>query len=431
VVWFRAPTAPSIPMQNQAYGYEEGAGGQLVKQKPPVETYTGQKGDLPGPGNYDPTIAPTRPNVKGVDFGRSRAERSAFKGAGAGAADAPGPGQYEAVDRHPATRQKKPTSNFASRVLRPHQIVRDPDSKVPVPGPGAYTLPDAFVKARQSLPDSLQCFSSTSKRLDDLNRNRNPGPGAYDDPRSVGAIHHKGGPVPSRTAPFLSTGSRFTDADPSRSAAPGPGQYDEGNRNTFVAQLARKRFSRAGAFGSKAQRFAPGSGGEDEKPEVPGPAHYNPKEPKQVQGQLKKGHMSAFVSTSNRFNRQSEEDTRPAPGQYYKTVDWGTGYKAPEHAARTAFTTSSKRFSGAATKDLPGPGAYSQEANTLGGQVQTVLKKKALFGEEFSGAAFGTEQRFFRAGKGSAAPGPGSYDAVDPYSQLLKRSFNITVEGSI
>ena len=75
----RAPTAPSIPMQNQAFGYEEGPAGQLVKQRAPVETYTGAKGDIPGPGNYDPSISYTRPNVKGSDFGRSRAERSTIK----------------------------------------------------------------------------------------------------------------------------------------------------------------------------------------------------------------------------------------------------------------------------------------------------------------------------------------------------------------
>jgi hypothetical protein len=39
------------------------------------------------------------------------------------------------------------------------QVERNPDSKVPVPGPGAYSIPDSFGKARQSLPDSLQCFN--------------------------------------------------------------------------------------------------------------------------------------------------------------------------------------------------------------------------------------------------------------------------------
>ena len=38
---------------------------------------------------------------------------------------------------------------------------------------------------------------------------------------------------------------------------PGPGAYDSENRNTFVALLARKRFGRAGAFGSKSKRLGP------------------------------------------------------------------------------------------------------------------------------------------------------------------------------
>lgn len=41
------------------------------------------------------------------------------------------------------------------------------------------------------------------------------------------------------------------------SEMPGPGAYDNENRNTFVALLARKRFGRAGAFGSKSKRCIP------------------------------------------------------------------------------------------------------------------------------------------------------------------------------
>jgi hypothetical protein len=174
---------------------------------------------------------------------------------------------------------------------------------------------------------------------------------------------------------------------------------------------------------------------EDEDAANKPPAVVVHKEPKTIAGQLKKGPMSVFASTSNRFEKGNAADSQPAPGQYYKPPEWGSGYKPPEHASRTAFITSSKRFEGPggmiSAKEMPGPGAYSQAANTLGANVSNVLKKKALFGDDFSGSAFGTEKRFHMPNNKKDAPGPGQYDALDPYSQLLKRSFNITVEGSI
>ena len=45
------------------------------------------------------------------------------------------------------------------------------------------------------------------------------------------------------------------DAAKARASQPGPGAYDESNRNNFVAQLAKKRFSRGGNFGSTSKRF--------------------------------------------------------------------------------------------------------------------------------------------------------------------------------
>ena len=46
-----------------------------------------------------------------------------------------------------------------------------------------------------------------------------------------------------------------------------------------------------------------------------------------------------------------------------------------------------------------------------------------------------SESRFFGAPGTVAykqnAPGPGAYNPSDPYGQLVKRSFNITVEGSV
>ncbi|EKX51795.1 hypothetical protein GUITHDRAFT_102404 [Guillardia theta CCMP2712] len=65
----------------------------------------------------------------------------------------------------------------------------------------------------------------------------------------------------------------------------------------------------------------------------------------------------------------------------------------------------------------------------LNSELQKLQKRKALLGEDLTSATFGAGPRFSM--KAQATPGPGAYNAVDPYSQLIKRSFNITIEGSM
>jgi hypothetical protein len=47
--------------------------------------------------------------------------------------------------------------------------------------------------------------------------------------------------------------------------------------------------------------------------------------------------MSVFLSATGRFNKgETNKDQAPAPGQYYKSAEWGTGYKRPDNA-KTVF----------------------------------------------------------------------------------------------
>lgn len=96
VTWTRMPTAPSIPVNQQSFGYEENEMGMLVRQKPPQMGHTGCEGDIAGPGEYNTDAFTTKVNgkssSKAFDFGKSRTARVdvnkdqiAF----------PGPGQYE------------------------------------------------------------------------------------------------------------------------------------------------------------------------------------------------------------------------------------------------------------------------------------------------------------------------------------------------
>lgn len=76
------------------------------------------------------------------------------------------------------TASSKPTACLSTIFLtmyRIPQIERNSESKVPVPGPGAYELLDSFQKATKYVPDSLQCFNSTSKRLAEAPKWKTPG----------------------------------------------------------------------------------------------------------------------------------------------------------------------------------------------------------------------------------------------------------------
>lgn len=82
--------------------------------------------------------------------------------------------------------------------------------------------------------------------------------------------------------------------------------------------------------------------------------------------------MSVFLSATGRFNKPEPKHLGPAPGQYYKSAEWGTGYKRPDNA-KTVFISQDERFKkgiGASSKDpVPGPGTYSQVGSHLGFRV--------------------------------------------------------------
>ena len=48
------PMAPSIPIKEQSYGYEEDYNGKLIPQYPLETGYTGKKNDTVGPLDYNP-----------------------------------------------------------------------------------------------------------------------------------------------------------------------------------------------------------------------------------------------------------------------------------------------------------------------------------------------------------------------------------------
>ena len=50
--WSRIATAPSIPANNQCYGYEESSDGNLIMQRPVKAGFKGSHNDSVGPMDY-------------------------------------------------------------------------------------------------------------------------------------------------------------------------------------------------------------------------------------------------------------------------------------------------------------------------------------------------------------------------------------------
>jgi hypothetical protein len=89
VTFQRMPTAPSVPVRGQSYGYEESELGELILQKAPTQGHTGMGGDTVGPCVYEPKLTAVK-STKTTDFQSSRTKRGIF------AVNAnPGPGQYK------------------------------------------------------------------------------------------------------------------------------------------------------------------------------------------------------------------------------------------------------------------------------------------------------------------------------------------------
>ena len=327
---------PSIPVHEQSYGYEETGDGGLKMQKPTHPGFTGVSGHRSvGPGDYEPTRASTFTHKAAPisSFGNSRVVRSVF----AESKDTPGPGSYVA-DSNGA--RGKPSAAFLSRVPLAHQRLLD--SEKLNPGPGAYSAPMSI--SLKSVPENLQAFGSTQKRLAsdavtpaERQRMAQPGPGAYEERRSDfrgasasadhSAISGKGAAASTLAAEqskggrsgFSSSTVRFTPLG--TSARPGPGAYDENDQHSFVANLGRKTHGRNGVFGSTTRRFHT-----LKQDPVPGAGAYNPVKAGANEAERDDGLSSAFASGVQRFTKSAptrvsakvsrDKDAVPPPWQY-------------------------------------------------------------------------------------------------------------------
>lgn len=252
--------------------------------------------------------------------------------------------------------------------------------------------------------------------------------------------------LPGDIAPaFASAVPRFYSND---NGLPGSGQYDEQDNYSLASTVNKKLVSRSGAFGSAASRFresaatatAHATGAIDLSP---GPTSYDPDA-----GSKARKSSSMFQSKTRRFpvrsappgggqaGRKGEEvplmdsntpkydPTAIGPGTYVLEDTWSANaIKRRSRRQGNVFISQQDRFGGplppGAPKSItPGPGRYSHT------RERDAFKP---FVRQLPGTGFSTQSRRFKAST-TVSPGPGSYEASDPNSDMLKRSFNVTVD---
>ena len=300
------------------------------------------------------------------------------------------------------------------------------------------------------MPEYKQFFGSTSSRgavgaknpyvRDRAHEMSHLGPGAYQETRT--AIQTKRSIFQTSHGAFASTGSRFKED--AKSELPGPGAYGLADPNSLAKAVAAKAAVRSSqaSFGSTSSRFAGsrrngaggggggsggGGGGRPAKSAEPGPGDfYNPelfsmgdKNPAS-RGKI----SSAFRSSGRSFNPAAKE-TAPPPGAYDPAKEKLDKKEVwMQSNTRGAFGSTGGRFaSNRALKEaseLPGPGHFADNIVTPRAPPARTHTLRDTFG---TSKRFDSEKRKVR----TSGPGPGYYDAVDPYSSLNKRSFNITV----
>lgn len=394
----RTPSAPSIPANHQTFGYDDSQTGELIMQKNPEKVHSGNPKDSVGPGHYSVTEIK---KPKGPKWHNSNQERNFYNNPTTGPEIGPGSYSESKLSIAPMYKFKK-SAVFASTVNEHSAEMKKNDW----PGPGSYAVENfgAFSKVKQKKPSVLQNFGSSSIRFDKKRNTSEVGPGHYNDPNGTSAISKS---FFESKVPFSSSNTRFRYGS---NLTPGPGTYQDFD---FTEKVKKKAYSRQGVFGSSEKRFPTKS-----KLQTPGPGYY-----REVSKKLNKSEMhkpsAAFASKSTRNNQNFNSDM-PAPGTYEIPTKFGAA-KPPaasmhpvlsrvtksQNDGGLGFASRANRFDEENFKKVntPGPGTY--EAAMKNKRKKVIISKEERFKNE----------------KKYEIPGPGAY--CEEAGEWNKKSFNV------
>eukprot|EP01028_Stygiella_incarcerata_P003342 TRINITY_DN1657_c3_g1_i1.p1 TRINITY_DN1657_c3_g1~~TRINITY_DN1657_c3_g1_i1.p1 ORF type:complete len:588 (+),score=133.46 TRINITY_DN1657_c3_g1_i1:125-1765(+) len=320
-----------------------------------------------------------------------------------------GPGSYDAKPSSKAS-HKFGVAPFGSLSRRKFFGA---DIEVDTPGPGSHDLAPSSsgIAARASFASRVP---QRGDRVDELRKKKEPGPGSYDIPSSIGrkamqyetSVASKVEPsivwVKVATAPSIPTKTQsygYEEAPTGELVRQDPPKVERSPEVDEIQTYARSKSKCSAVFSRDTSKRA--AFGEKEALLRPGPGQYDPST--RVSG----GNLdairpsAAFVSKTKRESfggsrKKGKKDKGvPGPGQYTTSSSFARAPPVPEYLQ--TFGSTVERFPSKYTSEsiAPGPGSYSYHS-TLGG---------TKISHNFEG--FLSQEPRFREEKQVVAEGPG------------------------
>ncbi|CAD8106123.1 unnamed protein product [Paramecium sonneborni] len=434
---------PSIPSQNQIYGYTEKGTNDLEVNKFPFPTFTGLKQDSVGPGQYDVKDAFEQNKYKGSFWHKSKAPRLAPTISKEKELMV-GPGTYDPNASVVPLHKLNPSGNFQSKSQRLFDSTKEEKQKQfmkifydkqkdrliknqgnyleddeyifqddTTPGPGQYlgnTSSHSAISTNTQSTTKIgkNCFGSKSRRFQEKKMPCYVGPGDYELETDI--IKES---ISQKQPPFQSTNLRFEAKGLEK--RPGPQTY---NPKITLDDKLTKKLERApvGNFGSNQSRF------KQQDNEMPGPGTYD------EQNKKVKGVASVFTSKTKRVDAASiPKDNFPAPGAYdvkNYTIEQTTKIEKEEDPDlaiyKPAFGSSLPRFKHKEKKPIDEEDDEQEDQQIRMHNSSSLFQKKKKSHPPFNFR----ENRFNYDKKEENQPGPGEY--FDPKENAWNKStFNI------
>ncbi|KAJ3224824.1 Sperm-tail PG-rich repeat-containing protein 2 [Clydaea vesicula] len=441
IVWKRKYLPPSIPMGNNAYGYEESKAGELIPRKPPKKLIDS------GPAyNFLSSFAEkAKYENKGFKFGKDE-ERLKFD-----TYNYPSPLQYNIFTGDNFLHKTDSGNGAAVMALAPCVRITDTvikqEKKKGIPAPNSYNINSPLEMALKEKRRRVNFGGSVEYRnvTGVIQQTKTPGPGSYHP-------EFNDQKVSGKNKSFLSTTKRFEDKQKLKSYNISPGSYEVEKVDLKLNKMSNvHRGTRNMPFGSYTERFEkkkvneePGPG--EYEPEIKNSAplgfstynYYNTNKKTGIKdfqkritsattGKLTKGktaklvlnkdekvHIPVFGTQRERFNVDEGKDI-PAPGSYSVSESFESMKNKGKIDPQSFLTTQTQRELFPNKYCVPGPGEYSVLEYSLPGN------KKVKDG------IFVSNQERFKEKFVEMVPSPNHYHTADYEQGLVKKTFNITL----
>ncbi|CAD8091736.1 unnamed protein product [Paramecium primaurelia] len=447
----RNKSIPSIPTNEQVYGYVDG--GTLQLNKSPQVVISGLKNDSVGPGHYELKNSFDLNKEKGINWHSSKQPKLAPV-ISKDQKMIVGPGAYDIQNESQPLYKLMPSGSFQSNTQRfnnldkgqrskeilklqfekkKSQLLQDPQfedlkeeqfelNQNEIPGPGYYTKDQSAISTHTKSTSKLetQCFGSKLKRFESDSNLITIGPGDYNIETSLSKSS-----LSQKYPPFLSSNTRFEQKHMNRKIGPQSYNINQSLEHDLIKKLER---SPVGKFGYNQPRFED----DQNKNQLPGPGYYEYSNQSPQQG----GAQTVFKSQTKRIDPsiQNKLDI-PAPDQYYPrnhTIEFNVKKNEEEdpefEIQRPPFQSSAPRFQN------KGDLKIDEQDEELYEKKHSQKKKedhKIPYKQKQSPPPFNVQEKRFQNGKVSIqSPGPGEYNQFVNTS-WEKPSFNVQFSSII